>query len=66
MHATYRQKFGFTDIVIRRKHTDARYDDGKDIWDGPTSQPQRSRVRHTVRHQCSARPDPPSCFSCPR
>ena len=34
MHAIYRQNFGFTDIVIGRKHADAPYDDGKDIWDG--------------------------------
>ena len=34
MHAIYRQNFGFTDIVIGRKHADAPYEDGKDIWDG--------------------------------
>ncbi len=33
MHAIYRQNFGFTDIVIGRKHADAPYDDGKPIWD---------------------------------
>lgn len=33
MHAIYRQNFGFTDIVIGRKHADAPYDDGSDIWD---------------------------------
>ena len=32
MHAIYRQNFGFTDIVIGRKHADAPYDDGKAIW----------------------------------
>ncbi len=34
MHAIYRQNFGFTDIVIGRKHADAPYDDKGDIWDG--------------------------------
>jgi sulfate adenylyltransferase len=38
MHAIYRQNFGFTDIVIGRKHADAPYDDGKDIWDGLAAQ----------------------------
>ena len=33
MHGIYRQNFGFTDIIIGRKHADAPYDDGKDIWD---------------------------------
>jgi sulfate adenylyltransferase len=34
MHGIYRQNFGFTDIIIGRKHADAPYDDGSDIWDG--------------------------------
>jgi sulfate adenylyltransferase len=38
MHAVYRQNFGFTDIVIGRKHADAPYADGKDIWDGLAAQ----------------------------
>jgi sulfate adenylyltransferase len=38
MHAIYRQNFGFTDIVIGRKHADAPYDDGTDIWDGLAAQ----------------------------
>lgn len=33
MHGIYRQNFGFTDIIIGRKHADAPYFDGKDIWD---------------------------------
>ncbi len=33
MHGIYRQNFGFTDIIIGRKHADAPYDDGSDIWD---------------------------------
>ena len=33
MHAIYRQNYGFTDIIIGRKHADAPYDDKTDIWD---------------------------------
>ena len=32
MHAIYRQNFGFTDIVIGRKHADAPFDDGAPAW----------------------------------
>jgi sulfate adenylyltransferase len=32
MHAVYRQNYGFTDIVIGRKHADAPYADGTAIW----------------------------------
>ncbi len=32
MHSVYRQNFGFSDIVIGRKHADAPYDDGTPIW----------------------------------
>ncbi len=38
MHAIYRQNFGLTDIVIGRKHADAPFDDGTDIWDGLAAQ----------------------------
>jgi sulfate adenylyltransferase len=38
MHGIYRQNFGFTEIIIGRKHADAPYDDGKDIWDGLAAQ----------------------------
>lgn len=38
MHAIYRQNFGFTDIIIGRKHADAPYKDGTDIWDGLAAQ----------------------------
>jgi len=38
MHAIYRQNYGFTDIVIGRKHADAPFDDGTDIWDGLAAQ----------------------------
>ncbi len=33
MHGIYRQNYGFTHIVIGRKHADAPYEDGSDIWD---------------------------------
>lgn len=32
MHAIYRQNYGFTNIVIGRKHADAPFDDGTPIW----------------------------------
>jgi sulfate adenylyltransferase len=32
MHGIYRQNYGFTDIIIGRKHADAPYDDGTTIW----------------------------------
>jgi adenylyl-sulfate kinase len=32
MHAIYRQNYGFTNIVIGRKHADAPFDDGDPIW----------------------------------
>jgi sulfate adenylyltransferase len=38
MHSIYRQNFGFTDIVIGRKHADAPFEDKTDIWDGLAAQ----------------------------
>jgi len=32
MHGIYRQNYGFTDIVIGRKHADAPFHDGSPIW----------------------------------
>ncbi len=32
MHGVYRQNYGFSDLVIGRKHADAPYDDGEAIW----------------------------------
>jgi sulfate adenylyltransferase len=32
MHGIYRQNYGFTDIVIGRKHADAPFHDGSAIW----------------------------------
>jgi len=49
MHAIYRQNFGFTDISIGRKHADAPYDDGKDIWDGLAAQRQIRRLKGDLK-----------------
>jgi sulfate adenylyltransferase len=32
MHAVYRQNYGFSDLVVGRKHADAPYFDGSPIW----------------------------------
>jgi sulfate adenylyltransferase len=32
MHAIYRQNYGFSDLVIGRKHADAPFEDGQPIW----------------------------------
>jgi sulfate adenylyltransferase len=32
MHGIYRQNYGFSDLVIGRKHADAPFEDGKPIW----------------------------------
>lgn len=32
MHSIYRQNYGFSDIVIGRKHADAPFEDGSAIW----------------------------------
>ena len=32
MHSIYRQNFGFTDLIVGRKHADAPYHDGTAIW----------------------------------
>lgn len=32
MHAIYRQNYGFSDLVIGRRHADAPFDDGTPIW----------------------------------
>jgi sulfate adenylyltransferase len=49
MHAIYRQNFGFSDIVIGRKHADAPYDDGKDIWDGLAAQRKFDELKGDLR-----------------
>src|SRR5205814_2547482 len=32
MHAIYRQNFGFTDLVVGRRHADGPFHDGTPIW----------------------------------
>ena len=51
MHAIYRQNFGFTDIVIGRKHADAPYHDGKAIWGDFDAQEIFSRLKGDLRIQ---------------
>ncbi len=51
MHAVYRQNFGFTDIVIGRKHADAPYEDGKDIWDGLAAQRKFDELKGELKIQ---------------
>jgi len=45
MHGIYRQNFGFTDIVIGRKHADAPFDDGTDIWGGLEAQAKFDNIK---------------------
>jgi sulfate adenylyltransferase len=51
MHGIYRQNFGFTDIVIGRKHADAPYEDGKDIWDGLAAQHKFDELKGDLKIQ---------------
>ena len=51
MHSIYRQNFGFTDIIIGRKHADAPYDDGKDIWDGLAAQRKFDELKGDLKIQ---------------
>jgi sulfate adenylyltransferase len=49
MHAIYRQNFGFTDLVIGRKHADAPYHDGSPIWGDFDAQEIFSTLRGDLR-----------------
>ena len=51
MHAIYRQNFGFTDIVIGRKHADAPYHDGSAIWGDFDAQEIFSKLGGDLRIQ---------------
>jgi sulfate adenylyltransferase len=51
MHAIYRQNFGFTDIVIGRKHADAPYNDGTAIWGDFDAQEIFGRLAGDLRIQ---------------
>jgi len=51
MHAIYRQNFGFTDIVIGRKHADAPYHDGSAIWGDFDAQEIFESLRGELRIQ---------------
>ncbi len=51
MHSIYRQNFGFTDIIIGRKHADAPYADGKDIWDGLAAQRKFDELKGDLQIQ---------------
>lgn len=49
MHAIYRQNFGFTDIIIGRKHADAPYHDGTPIWGDFDAQEIFNRLRGDLK-----------------
>jgi sulfate adenylyltransferase len=49
MHAIYRQNFGFTDLIVGRKHADAPYHDGSPIWGDFDAQEIFDRLRGDLR-----------------
>ena len=49
MHGIYRQNFGFTDIIIGRKHADAPYHDGSAIWGDFDAQEIFDRLQGDLR-----------------
>ncbi len=51
MHGIYRQNFGFTDIIIGRKHADAPYHDGTAIWGDFDAQTIFSQLRGELKIQ---------------
>ncbi len=51
MHSIYRQNFGFTDIVIGRKHADAPFHDGKAIWGDFDAQEIFGRLKGDLKIQ---------------
>ncbi|HKD35622.1 MAG TPA: hypothetical protein VKB78_02445, partial [Pirellulales bacterium] len=51
MHSIYRQNFGFTDIVIGRKHADAPYHDGTAIWGDFDAQEMFGKLKGDLKIQ---------------
>jgi sulfate adenylyltransferase len=51
MHGIYRQNFGFSDIIIGRKHADAPYHDGKPIWGDFDAQEIFSQLKGDLKIQ---------------
>lgn len=49
MHAIYRQNFGFTDLIIGRKHADAPYHDGTPIWGDFDAQEEFDRLQGDLK-----------------
>ena len=49
MHGIYRQNFGFTDIIIGRKHADAPFHDGSPIWGDFDAQEVFGRLRGDLK-----------------
>lgn len=49
MHGIYRQNYGFTDIIIGRKHADAPYHDGTAIWGDFDAQEIFSKLQGDLR-----------------
>ena len=51
MHGIYRQNYGFTHIVIGRKHADAPYHDGSAIWGDFDAQEIFNRLKGDLKIQ---------------
>ena len=51
MHGIYRQNYGFTDIVIGRKHADAPYHDGTAIWGDFDAQEMFGKLKGDLKIQ---------------
>jgi sulfate adenylyltransferase len=51
MHSIYRQNYGFTDIIIGRKHADAPFADGTAIWGDFDAQEIFSKLNGDLKNQ---------------
>ena len=51
MHGIYRQNFGFTDLVVGRKHADAPFHDGSAIWGDFDAQEIFGKLRGDLKIQ---------------